>query len=350
MSSESVMKAVLVKNGKGPIENLYIGDAPRPQATLPGQVLVKVKMFGLDRMDIWQREGKYPLPPGTTEILGVEFSGSVAEVGPNVQDFNVGDEVFGLAYGGAYAEYVLVNAGTLLPKPPKLSWEHAAAIPEAWLTAYQALVLILDVKKGGNVLIHAGASGVGIAAIQLANLFGANHIISTAGSQEKLDFLKSMPLPPTSTVNYKTEDFSNRVAEITAGKGVDAIVDFIGQDYWNKNISSLALDGRMVLLATLGGGSMPPGAEITPILYKRLRIQGSTLRSRNQEYQTGLINGFNRDVLNKIEGCRTGSQGEDDHLKIYVHKVFKWTEIQEAHREMEQNKNSGKIVVEVSQT
>lgn len=344
------MKAVLVKDGKGPIENLYIGDAPRPQATLPGQVLVKVKVFGLNRMDIWQREGQYPLSPGTTEILGVEFSGSVAEVGPNVQDFHVGDEVFGLTYGGAYAEYVLVNAGMLLPKGPQLSWEHAAAIPEAWLTAYQALIMVTNVKEGDDVLIHAGASGVGIAAIQLANFFKANRIITTAGSQEKLDFLKSMPLPPTETVNYKTEDFSKRVAEITSGKGVDVIVDFIGQDYWNKNISSLALDGRMVLLATLGGNSMPPGAEITPILYKRLRIQGSTLRSRDQEYQNELIQGFKRDVLNKIEGCSTGSQGEGGHYKIYVHKVFKWTEIQEAHREMEQNKNSGKIVVEIAQT
>lgn len=349
MSSNDSMKAVLVKNGQGPIENLYIGDYPKPQPTESGQVLVKVKMFGLNRMDIWQREGKYPVPPGTTEILGVEFSGTVAELGPNVHDFLVGDEVFGLTYGGAYAEYVLINTGMLLPKPPKLPWEQAAAIPEAWITAYQALVTIANVKEGDNVLIHAGASGVGIAAIQLANRFKANHIITTAGSQEKLDFLKSMPLPPTDAVNYKTEDFSKRVGEITAGKGVDVIIDFIAQDYWNKNITSLALDGRMVLLATLGGGSMPPGAEITPILYKRLRIQGSTLRSRSQEYQTGLVEGFKRDVLNRIEGCSTESQGERGHFKIYVHKVYKWTEIQEAHREMELNKNSGKIIVEVTQ-
>ncbi|KAG8897354.1 hypothetical protein FRC00_004403 [Tulasnella sp. 408] len=348
MSSESVMKAVLVKDGKGPIENLYIGDAPKPQATLPNQVLVKVKMFGLNRMDISQREGEYPLPPGTTEILGVEFSGSVAEVGPNVQDFHIGDEVFGLTYGGAYAEYVLVNAGMLLPKHPQLSWEQAAAIPEAWLTAYQALVMNTNIKEGDNVLIHAGASGVGIAAIQLANFFKANRIICTAGSQEKLDFLRSMPLPPTDTINYKTEDFSKRVAEITGGKGVDVIVDFIGQEYWNKNISSLALDGRMVILATLGGELMPQGAEITPILYKRLRIQGSTLRSRSQEYQNELINGFKRDALSKIKGRSTGSPGEAGDFKIYVHKVFKWTEIQDAHREMEQNKNSGKIIVEVA--
>ncbi|KAG8940619.1 hypothetical protein FRC04_005184 [Tulasnella sp. 424] len=349
MSSSDSMKAVLIKDGQGPIENLYIGDCPQPQPTKPGQVLVKVKMFGLNRMDISQREGQYPLPPGASEILGVEFSGTVAELGPNVHDYLVGDEVFGLTSGGAYAEYVLVNAGMLLPKPSKLSWEQAAAIPEAWITAYQALVAIANVKEGDDVLIHAGASGVGIAAIQLANRFKANRIITTAGSQEKLDFLRSMPLPPTDTINYKTEDFSSRAREITAGKGVDVIIDFIAQDYWNRNISSLALDGRMVLLATLGGESMPTDAEITPILYKRLRIQGTTLRSRSLEYQCGLVEGFKRDVLNGLEGCNTGSQGEDGHLKIYVHKVYKWTEIQEAHREMELNKNSGKIIVEVTQ-
>ncbi|KAG9018800.1 hypothetical protein FRB90_009451 [Tulasnella sp. 427] len=333
MAANQSMRAIIVKDGKGPIENLLIGNVPKPQLTLPGS----------EKEDI-------PFLLGQLRYLESSFQEQLQSLDPTSTASTKEMRSSGLPMAwGAYAEYVLVDAGMLLPKLPKLSWEHAAAIPEAWLTAYQALVKIANIEEGDNILIHAGASGVGIAAIQLARLFKANHVVATAGSPEKLEFLKSMPLAPTDAVNYKTEDFSKRVGEITSGKGVDVIVDFIAQDYWNKNIASLALDGRMVLLATLGGGSMPPGAEITPILYKRLRIQGSTLRSRSQQYQVDLIQGFKRDVLDTIEGCNS-KHGEEGHLRIYVHKVYKWDGIQDAHREMEQNKNSGKIIVQISQS
>ncbi|KAG8878487.1 hypothetical protein FRB97_002475 [Tulasnella sp. 331] len=338
------MKAILVKDGKGPIENLYIGEAERPKPTIKGQVVVKVKMFGLNRMDLIQREGRYPVPPGTTPILGVEFSGYIAEIGPEVDSVKVGDEVFGLAYGGAYAQYVMTYEHMVAKKPAHLSFAEAAGIPEVCLTAYQALFLVGKLQKGESVIIHAGASGVGIAANQMARRFGAKHVITTAGSVEKLDFLKSMPYAPTHTVNYKTEDFSEHVKKITDGKGVDVIVDFIGKDYWDKNIDSLARDGRMVHLAFMSGDKAP-SFSIAPILYKRLSILGSTLRSRALEYQSDLMVQFKN---NSLPDMKSGdAPAAEGGLRVYVHNVYPWTEIQKAHREMAENKTSGKIVLEI---
>ncbi|KAI0754573.1 quinone oxidoreductase [Daedaleopsis nitida] len=334
------MKAILVKDGKGPIENLYLGEADKPSPG-PGQVLVKVKAFGLNRMDILQREGRYPLPPGASTILGVEFSGTVAQVGHAVDEWHEGDEVLGLTSGGAYAEYVVAPYRNIIKKPAHLSWVEAASIPEVLLTAFQALVVLAEVKKGDDVLVHAGASGVGIAAIQLARAYGANTVTATASSREKLDMLLGLPSGPTHAVNYTTEDFAEHVKKTTGGKGVDVIIDFVGQSHWNKNIDALAYDGRMTMLAMLSGAEVPK-VNLMPILYKRLRIQGSTLRARSEDYQAELIARFKREAFDHI----TSSSG-DGSIRTYIHKVYPWTEIQEAHREMEANKNSGKIMVEV---
>ncbi|KAI0653539.1 hypothetical protein C8Q70DRAFT_1059251 [Cubamyces menziesii] len=254
-------------------------------------------------MDIMQREGKYPLPPGAPEILGVEFSGHVVKAGEGVSEWKEGDEVLGLASGGAYAEYMVVPHRNVIRKPDNLSWIEAAT--------FQALVVLAEVKKGDHVLVHAGASGVGIAVIQLARLYGA------------------------------TTDFAEEVKKITNGKGVDVIIDVVGQSHWHKNIDSLAFDGRMTLLATLSGDEVSKFS-LRPILYKRLRIQGSTLRARSEDYQAQLIARFKQEALHHI----TGSSG-DGQIRTYIHKVYPWTEIQDAHREMEANSNSGKIVVEV---
>ncbi|KAK7054347.1 hypothetical protein VNI00_003541 [Paramarasmius palmivorus] len=280
------MRAVLIKDGKGPIENLFLGETADPVAHA-GEVIVKIKAFGLNRMDILQREGMYPIPPGASEILGVEFAGCISSIGEGVSGWNVNDEVFGLASGGAYAELIAVPASHLFPKPKYLPWNEAASIPEAFLTAYQAIALYGEVAKGENVLIHAAASGVGIAAIQLARIRGANNVIATASKKEKLDWLLSIPNGATHGVNYKTQDFFREVVSITESKGVDVVVDFVGQSHWKKNIQSLARDGRMVMLATLSGSKVED-FDLREILYKRLRIQGSTLRSRSVEYQADL--------------------------------------------------------------
>ncbi|KAI6042655.1 quinone oxidoreductase putative [Pisolithus marmoratus] len=300
----STMRAVLIKDGKGPIENLYIGEVEKP-VPKESQVLVKVAAFGLNRMDLSQREGRYPPPPGASIILGVEFSGCVESVGPGVTKWSPGDEVFGLSGGGAYAEYIASHQDLLIRKSPHLSWEEAASIPENFITAHQAVILYGELKRNDNVLVHAGASGVGVAAIQLARCFGARSVTATASNKEKLDWLLSIPNGATSVANYKTEDFSKTIKNATDGNGADVVVDFVGRTHWEKNIDSLAVDGRMIILATMSG-SVVPAVDLGPILYKRLRIQGSTLRSRSVEYQSNLIN-----------RC----------------------EIQMAHKEMSENKN-----------
>ncbi|SJL03375.1 related to NADPH quinone oxidoreductase homolog PIG3 [Armillaria ostoyae] len=336
------MRAILIKDDKGPLENLYIGNVETPT---PGerQLLVKVKAFGLNSMDILQREGKYPLPPGAPTILGVEFSGHIAALGPNVSNtWKEGDQVFGIAPGGAYAEYILAQESHLIPKPSHLSWTEAASIPEVFLTALQGITLYGSLQPGESVLIHAAASSVGIAAIQMARSLGAKNVIATASTKEKLDWLLSIPNGATHGVNYKTHDFAAEALKITHGKGVDVILDFVGQTHWKGNIDSLAVDGRMTIFALLSGYTIP-SVDLRPFLYKRLRIQGSTLRSRSMEYQADLIARLRDQVLGNV----TGSEGNGP-IKTYIHKVYDWNNIQEAHREMEENKNIGKIIVEIA--
>ncbi|KAI5118080.1 hypothetical protein M0805_009160 [Coniferiporia weirii] len=333
------MRAILVKNGAGSVEDLFLGNTTRPKPSAR-EILVKIKAFGLNRMDIYQRKGMYPVPPGASKILGVEFSGHVAEIGTEVTQWNMNDEVFGLAAGGAYAEFITVPDTHVIRKPSHLSWVDAASIPENWLTAYQALVQIGKVKAGDNVLVHAGASGVGLAANQLARFYGAKTVTTTASTKEKLDFLLALPdggLSATHAVNYKTQDFAAEVKKVTDGKGVDVVVDFVGQSHWQKNIDSLAVDGHMTMLAFLSGAEVA-NFNLSPLLYKRLHIEGSTLRSRSVAYQTELISQFKNDILGDLT---------DGKLKTYIHKVYPWTEIQEAHREMEADKNIGKIIAEV---
>lgn len=399
---EKTMRAVLIKDGVGSADNLYIGERPVPSLNttpVPGQaggaeVLVQVKAFGLNRMDILQREGKYPLPPGTTDILGVEFSGTVVEVGPaphNQQDGyhpHVGDAVFGLALGGAYAEFIKVRASLLLPKPSELSWEQAAAIPENWFTAYQALrtiaglrppsewsadekfsrrqVLGLDPTEtssdpsvelqdiGKDVLIHAGASGVGLAAIQLARDLGARKVFATASTQKVDVCVKKAGAD--AAFDYKTVNWAEALSEHNGLKGpaakagsVDVIVDFIGGTYWNKNLASARRDGRIVLLGTMGGTHVKEdaGADVVSLVIKRLRVEGSTLRSRSLAYQSELVQDFlAQGILDRIlAGLKPGTaQSEATRHEIIIHKVLPWTQIQDAHRLMEADANIGKII------
>ncbi|KAF8743768.1 hypothetical protein AX14_000735 [Amanita brunnescens Koide BX004] len=326
------MRAVLIKDDSGPVDNLYIGDVATPSLK-SGEVLVKIKAFGLNRLDLDQREGRYPPPAGASSILGVEFAGVVTELGPGVTEWSVGDEVLGLTGGGAYAEYISSPETHIMKKPSYLSWAEAASIPEVFLTAFQALVLLGNLKQHDDVLVHAGASGVGVAAIQLARVLGAHQVIATTSAQKKIDWLNSLNNGPTKVANYKTQDFASVVKEATNNKGVNIVIDFVGQTHWNQNLDSLAVDGTMVFLALLSG-TIVPTANIAQILYKRIRIQGSTLRSRSLEYQADLIKKFRERVLDQI----TGESGKGP-IKTLIHEVYPWTRIQEAHREMEVNKN-----------
>ncbi|KAK4056853.1 hypothetical protein OIO90_002103 [Microbotryomycetes sp. JL221] len=335
----SQMKAILVKNGKSDsAKDLYIGDTDKPTPK-QGEVLVQVRAFGLNRMDILQRRGLYPLPAGITKILGVEFSGIVAE--SNSSKFNNGDHVFGLAYGGAYSQYIAVADGMVTKKPSEVSWVEAASIPENWLTAYQALFLIADMQQGHNVLIHAGASGVGLAAIQLAKTFGAAKIFATAGTSDKCKFVEQHGA--AKCINYKEQDFASEILKQTENAGVNVIVDFVGANYWDNNIKVMARDGRMVLLGTLSGGKTSAPTDISPILFKRLRIEGSTLRSRSLEYQSNLLQQFSEKALDKLFS-RCGDGKGHGGLDLVIHKVYNWKDISEAHEEMEGARNVGKMI------
>jgi len=332
------MRAVDIRGGAGDANALFISsDIDKPEAA-NSQALVKIKAFGLNRMDLFQREGNYPVPPQTSKILGVEFSGTIENLGEGAKDgFKIGDEVFGLAYGGAYAEYIAVSTHMLLHKPQHMTWEEAAGIPETWITAIQAMYLIGEFSPGKSILWHAGASSVSISGIQLSKAGGASEIYVTAGSQDKVDFCVK-ELGATNGFNYKTEDWSKEVLKATNDKGVDIIIDYIGADYFQKNLDAAARDGRIVNLATLGGRILPEGVDISAFLRKRLRYEGSSLRSRDTIYQGKL-----RDKLEE-----NLPKFGDGTFKVFIEKVFPWEKITDAHKLMEQNVTKGKIICTIS--
>ncbi|KAL2190743.1 putative quinone oxidoreductase [Thermothelomyces heterothallicus CBS 203.75] len=337
----SVMKAVDVKNGTGPASALFINPStPTPQPG-PGQALVRVRAFGLNRMDLLQREGRYPLPPHAPKTLGVEFSGTIESLGPGADAsspsssssrFKPGDAVFGLAYGGAYAEYIAVSTKMLLRKPDHLTFEQAAGIPETWITAIQALHFVLQAQPGQSVLWHAGASGVSIAGIQLSRLAGASEIYATAGSAEKCAFVEK-ELGAALAVNYKEANWVEEILKRTGGVGVDLVVDFVGGDYFEKNLDVIARDGRICMLGLMGG-AIAEKVNIGKLLYKRARVEGSTLRSRDEQYQ-GRLRDKLEEYLPKFES------GE---LKVLIDTVLPWEEIAKAHELLEANKTMGKII------
>jgi putative PIG3 family NAD(P)H quinone oxidoreductase len=301
------------------------------------EVVVRVKAFGINRMDIIQRNGLYTPPLGASSTLGLEYSGTIASLGSDAGDgWKIGDSVFGLAYGGAYAEYVAVNVKSLIRKPASLTDVEACSLPQTWMTAAQALHMVLNVDKGKTCLWHAGASGVGIAGIQLARLAGANAVYATAGTDEKCDYITSR-IGADAAFNYKTQDWVEEIKRATGNLGVDYIFDFIGQDYFQKNLEVAAQGGSIAILAFLSGSKIPDG-DVSKLLYKHLTVKGSSLRGRDLAYQSQL-----RD---RLESYMPAFEKGD--LRIIVDKVFPWEEIVGAHEYMEAANNTGKIVCTVS--
>ena len=261
------MKAIVYDQ---PGDPLRLGDAPDPQPG-EGELLVRVHATALNRADLLQRRGGYAPPPGASPILGLEMAGEVVQ---GVDAWQPGDRVMAVITGGAYAEYAAVPAGVAMRIPEKIGFEEAAAIPEAFLTAYLNLFQLGGLHGHESILIHAGGSGVGSAAIQLAHAEGA-FIFTTAGSPEKLD--RCRQLGANVMINYKTESFAKRIHSVTDGRGVSIILDFVGAPYWNDNLAALAMGGKLMLVGFLGGTSSAD-LNIAAIMAKRASVIGTTLR------------------------------------------------------------------------
>ncbi|NOX38031.1 MAG: NAD(P)H-quinone oxidoreductase [Calditrichaeota bacterium] len=327
------MKAIRVK-APGGAEQLELGEFPTPE---PGEaeIRVAVKATALNRADILQREGKYPPPPGASPLLGLEMAGIVDKTGPGCRRWHPGDRVFALLPGGGYAQYATVHEDLALPIPDSLTFEEAAAIPEAFLTAYQVLHWIARLQQGEFVLIHAGASGVGTAAIQLVKQAGAFPVV-TAGSEEKIRFCQQ--LGAIGGLNYKKGSFVEGVMALTRGHGADVIIDPVGAPYWQPNLSCLAMDGRIVMIATMGGTRVPE-VNLRDLFKKRAQITATTLRSRSLDYKIRLTREFQENLLPLFTS---------GVLKPIIDRVFPWEQVQEAHRYMEANRNIGKIVLRIT--
>jgi tumor protein p53-inducible protein 3 len=326
------MRAVIYDR-PGPPDVLKIDECKKPVLS-ENEILVQVKATALNRADTLQRMGKYPPHKGASPILGLEISGMVAETGRLVTKWNKGDKVFGLIPGGGYAEFAVINENMAMRIPEKFSFIQAASIPEVFLTAYQALIWYGKLEKGNSVLIHAGGSGVGTAAIQIAKATGAEVFITASPSKHKI----CIDLGAEKAIDYNSQNFADEILNFTNQNGIDIIVDFIAGPYFKKNLDCLKIDGRLIVLASLGGGKVD-GFDLRTILTKRLSVIGSTLRSRSLDYQVKLTKEFSDFAFSKFE---------NDILKPVIDSVFGWKDVSEAHKYMEANKNTGKIVLEIN--
>ena len=324
-----VMKAV-VQAGAGGVDTLKVESIERP-IPQDGQMLVRVHAAGVNRADIVQREGYYPAPPGASAILGLEVSGTVAEVrGPS--RFKPGDAVFGLVPGGAYAEYVVLDIPLAIAKPKQLSWTEAAGLPEAWMTAWFNLVEIGKLIEGESALIHAGASGVGAAAIQLARLLGARAFAS-AGSDDKLDFCRRLGAEQV----YNWRDLTGFSSVVRQWGGVDLILDPVGGSYLAENVASLNQDGRLIFIGVMGGAQAT--LNLAKVLMKRLTLRGSTLRTQSTAVKAKLACALEEHILPAIDA---------GVISVTLDSVYPMEEVRDAHRHMENNRNLGKIVLSIA--
>lgn len=303
----------------------------------PVDLLIRVRATALNRADLLQRRGGYPAPPGAPpDIPGLEAAGEVLSVGARARassDFREGDRVMALLGGGGYAELVAVPAALALPVPAELSFEEAAAVPEAFLTAWDALFARGRLQAGESVLVHAAGGGVGSAALQIARVAGASRVLATA-SRPKLDGLAKLGLAPDTGVDYRRESFREAVQRETAGRGVDVILDTIGGPYWADNVACLASLGRLVLVGLLGGATAK--VDLGTLMRGRLTVVGTVLRHRSVAEKATLVRAFRERGLRFLA---------DRGLRAVVDQALPLEAAAEAHRAMEANRNLGKIVL-----
>ncbi|MED0670529.1 NAD(P)H-quinone oxidoreductase [Aneurinibacillus aneurinilyticus] len=324
------MKAILVEENT---HHLYIGETDEPIMG-DDELLVRIQTTALNRADLLQKRGLYPPPKGASNIMGLEMAGIVERAGKHTTGFKPGDRVCALLPGGGYAEKVTIPADMAIRIPDHFSFIEAAAIPEVFLTAYLNLFWLGGLRKDHTVLIHAGASGVGTAAIQLVREAGGTSIV-TAGSDEKRR--TCLNLGASLAIDYKEGPFEPKVKEATNGQGVNIILDFIGAAYWEQNLSCLAMDGRLIIIGTMGG-SKAPELNLGQLLSRRLQVIGTALRSRSVKDKIALTKEFVEFAMPRFA---------DGRLKPIIDSVWDLEQVQEAHTYMENNKNTGKIILQI---
>ena len=314
----------------GPPEGFRLARRPLPSPAA-GEVLLKVSAAGVNRADVMQRQGKYPPPPGASDILGLEVSGTIEMLGDGVRDLALHDQVCALLTGGGYAEYCVVPAPQCLPCPRGVSLVDAAALPEAFCTVWTNVFERGGLEKGETFLVHGGSSGIGTVAIQLGKLFGAK-VFATAGTKEKCEACLS--LGADLAINYKNEDFVEVAQSATDGRGVDLILDMVGGAYLQRNLDSLAVEGRLVLIALMGGAEAD--INLATVMSRRLTLTGSTLRPRSIEQKASIIQALSQLVWPQL------SKGD---LRPVIHARYPLSDAAEAHRVMESSTHIGKLLL-----
>ena len=323
------MRAITIPE-PGDADSLVLDEVPDPQPG-PGQVLLDVVAAGVNRADVMQRLGHYPPPPGASEYPGLEVSGRVAALGEGVEGWHVGDEVCALLDGGGYAERVVAPAEQLLPVPRGVALEDAAGLPEVTCTVWSNVFLVANIQPGQVLLVHGGSSGIGTMAIQLARAVGA-HVAVTAGSQAKLDVCRD--LGAEHLVNYREEDFVERVRELTKGHGADVILDNMGAKYLGRNVEVLATNGRLVTIGLMGGrrGELDMGM----LLAKRGAVIATSLRARPATEKAAIVAAVREHVWPLIESR---------DVRPVIHSRHPLEHAAEAHRELETSAHIGKILL-----
>lgn len=323
------MNVIEIAAPGGP-EQLKIARRPVPRPSLR-EVLVRVSAAGVNRPDIMQRQGKYPPPPGASDIPGLEIAGEVVALGPEVSGLKVGDKITALLPGGGYAEYAVAAAALCLAVPHGLTLVEAAALPETFFTVWTNLFERGRCKPGDNVLIHGGTSGIGTTAIQLATAWGAR-VFATAGSDQKARACER--LGAVRGINYRTQDFVELVRQETAGKGADVILDMVGGDYLDRNLQVAAIEGRLVIISMLGGARAE--IKLNVVLTKRLTVTGSTLRSRSVEEKASVAEAVRQNAWPLLASGK---------VRPVIHATFPLAEAAAAHQLLESSTHIGKIVL-----
>lgn len=331
MSLPQTMTQIEIDEPGGP-EVLQPHQVPVPTAGA-GEVLIRVHAAGVNRPDVLQRAGQYPMKPGMNPIPGLEVAGEVVGVGAGVSDFVIGDNVCALTNGGGYAQYCVVPASQALPIPDGLDWVQAAAIPETFFTVWANLFEMGGARKGQRVLIHGGTSGIGTTALMLCREFGIE-AFATAGSEEKCAVIRELG---ATAINYREQDFAQAILEQTAGQGVNVVLDIMGGSYLNNNVKALALEGRLVMLGFLGG-AVAKDIDLLAIMAKRASVTGSLLRSRTREEKAEIAQQLREHVWPVLAAGR---------CLPMIDEVYPLTEAARAHARMEGGDHIGKIVLRV---